>query len=201
MYRFVVTAAVVALLVSGCGSAEEKSGSTSASAPSASSSPEPTYFQQAESDEMNKTAAGAQRAAVAAIDTKNVDRCARIERYPAWRRCLHKLLDPLALGLTEVSAAFTALSARPFPEKCVTQLEGAARSFTSYSETVAALLTGFDSDRKAAQTKAANTYGSTLDELAENFAKPFQKVTGACYSPEVLASLKASPSPSASPGQ
>lgn len=199
MHRLALTAAALTLLASGCGSGPGGSGTTSAS--TASKSAEPAYFQQAESDVLNEAAAPAMKAAGAASSAENIKRCNRIQLYPAWRRCWHKLLDPLAGRLTRLSAAFIGLSGQSFPQKCVTQLEGAARTFTSFSETITALLAGYDSTRATARSKAANSYGSSLDQVTSGFQKPFQTVTQGCYSPKVLASLKASPSPSASPSR
>jgi len=121
-------------------------------------------------------------------------------RLPAWRKCWHGLLDPYAKGLTHLGGEFTSLATGTFPAACVAELEKGAQTFAGFTRQVDALLAGIDSSDRRAQVKATRAYQGTVDGIAEGFTKPFQDITQACYSPEDLASINASPEPSPEPG-
>ena len=88
------------------------------------------------------------------------------------------------------------MAAKDFPKDCVTELESSAKAFKRFAGKVDGLLTGIDSDKAAAQAKAAKKYGATLGGVQGGFTKPFQDMTQVCYSPKELADINASPSPS-----
>jgi len=182
------------LLLAACGSEDPSSEESADKAASPSSSPSPAYFSPDDTQAINEAAGPAQAAAAKAIAPARLGVCNKIKDYPAWRACWHDLLDPLARGLTGLSASFESMAAKDLPEDCVAELQGAARSFEDFASNVRGLLTGLDSDKAAAQLKAAKKYGATVTRVQVGFSKPFQEMTQVCYSPKDLASITASPS-------
>ena len=212
MLRLTFASAFLLVLVSGCGlDSGSESGSDSGSdsgagkssaeeEPEASASAEPGFFLRADSDAINKTAATAQQALATAYTQRAQKRCnARVsEGYPAWRMCWHQALDPVEQGLTALSTEMERLAGKDFPEKCVEQLTSAAATFEGMRGKVGALLTGIDSDERASQVRAMKTYNADLLAVGRGFSPTFRSLTRVCYSPDDLASINASPSPSPS---
>ncbi len=213
MRRLLLVTLSVLLLGSGCGSSGSTPGSADGKAgdaktggvtpqPSdgASNPPGVTYFTQTESDSINAIAGKATQAGAKAVDDKQVQACNKAaERGPGpYRTCLHALLEPVASALGDLAAEFGRLAGREFPPECVTSLGEAQVTFTGLSSRVAEILGRFDSEDTKAQNRAARTYYKSLEEVSGGFTKPFQEMTQACYSPQDLASINASPS--ASPG-
>jgi hypothetical protein len=91
---------------------------------------------------------------------------------------------------------FRSLSTRNFPEDCAIQIKRAAQTFTAFAGRVDTLLGGIDSDQRAAQVNAARSYQATVDGITKGYNEPFRNLTQVCYSPEDLASINASPTPS-----
>lgn len=191
MYRAVF--AGLLLFLCGCGS-----GSTSGAEPrepSVSKTPSASYFVTEDTDGLNQAAATAQAAGTRARAVRNLEACNKIDAYPAWRKCWHRLLDPFAKGLTDLGGEFTSLAAGTFPPACVAELEKGTHTFNGVAGQVEALLAGIDSSNRRAQVKATRAYQRTVDSIAEGFTTPFQDITQVCYSPEDLASINASPKP------
>ena len=189
--------ALCATVLTACGSGDpssEKSEPGEAASPS--SSPSATYFSLDDTAAINRAAAPAQAAGAKAIAPARLAACNRLEDYAAWRACWHGLLDPFARGLTRLSETFKSLAAKDLPDDCVSELQSAARTFNKLAGKVESLMTGIDSDKAAAQAKAARTYGATVASVQGGFVEPFQDMTQVCYSPKDLASINASPSPS-----
>jgi hypothetical protein len=198
--------AVLSLAACGSGeaapdSSEPSKSTTGSTGPKAetTTSPAASYFAQADSDAINKAAAPAQAAGTKAASAPAIAKCGRIREYPAWRACWHALLDPFATRLTQLAGTLRSRTAGDRPSGCVAKVNGASEVFTGFEGRVEGLLAGFDSDDRAAQTKAVRQYRKTVQKILTGFAKPFQDVTQACYSPEDLASINASPSPGPSP--
>ena len=131
----------------------------------------------------------------------NETRCNRLgaKSYPAWRACWHRLLDPYSQKLRAIGDALRNLQVGAFPPACVTALKAADTTFQGFAGRVDMLSAGIDSDKRAAQTRATNSYNATIKAIENDYAKPFQSMTQACYSPEELKKLNsrktASPSP------
>ena len=191
-------AVTIALTLSGCGGDGESGSGDAKDEPSAS--PAASYFVKADTDAINAALVQAQKAGARAQAPKAQAACNKAgdRGYEAWRTCWHNLLNPFEKALTDLAAELGRLAERDFPEDCVTSLGGAQAAFTGFAEEVDGLITGIDSQRRAAQVRALRLYGPTLGEISKSFAEPFQGVTGVCYSPKDLASITASPRPSPS---
>lgn len=202
MSRTLWATTMCALLLVGCGSGAESSSDASAdgsdSAESPSSSPSATYFVKADTAQINKVAAKAQRSAVAAQNRKRLDACdaTTAEGYAAWRACWHDLLDPFTASLQSVAATMTELSTRDLPDSCREELEQAARTFAARAKVISGLLAGIDSEQRKDQDRAMRTYTGSLEKMVKSWSEPFQALTQVCYSPEDLESINATPSPS-----
>ncbi len=210
MRRLLVVCLSVLLLGSGCGSSaspddsEGTAGGAKTGAPtpeaSAGSSAVPgsNYFTDTETDSINVVAAKVSKAAVNAAATKRVNACnkATSRGVKPYRACLHKLLDPYATELGALATVFGTLAGQDLPEECVTSLGKAQVTYTGLKSQVEGLLAGFDSDERKSQNRSARGYYKTLDAVATAYPKPFQDMTQVCYSPDDLASINASPSPS-----
>ena len=195
MYRAAL--AGVLLVLCGCGSGSASDGEPKE--PSGSKTPSASYFVTEDTDGLNQAAAAAQNAGAKARAVRNLEACNKIEAYPAWRKCWHRLLDPFAKGLTDLGGEFTSLATGTFSAACVAELEKGAQTFAGFASQVDALLAGIDSNNRGAQVKAARAYQDTVDGIAGQFTKPFQDITQVCYSPDDLASINASPNSSPSP--
>ena len=203
-----VVALVSCLVLVSCGAEGGSSGSSSESSPSssesASSGPssdpsqtaQGTYFTEADSSAINAVARKSQAAAARSIAAPSLRRCNGANGYDAWRKCWHGLLDPYAVDLLAIGAEFDLLAKGAYPEPCVVQLKAAKQAFGGLAGRVKKLLAGFDSSQRSAQTRAVNTYVSTINSIEASYQKPFQDMTKVCYSPEDLAKLSASPAPS-----
>ena len=212
---------VTALLLAGCGStkpsgqaAEDPSPRSTASASAdpgrgsegadPTSSPQPSatveaaYLVRADTAKINRVARVAQDAGQRAGTERVTARCNRFDAYPAWRACWHDVLDPYRTSLAALGTTMTAFEDRGFPEDCVTELRRAGATYAGLSGQVGGLLRGIDSPSRAAQTKAIRGYWRTLGRVGRRFSAPFRPVTQVCYSPRDLASINASPTPSAS---
>jgi hypothetical protein len=198
MLRLVAVTVLGAVLLVGCGSGGDSGSAKDEAGTSPSASPTPTYFVRADSDRINKVAEKARKAAVTAQAQKRIDACdaAGGQGYAAWRRCWHALLDPFLASLEAMSTTMRRLSARDFPQACRDELEKAAGTFSARAETVFDLLAGIDSEKRADQNRAMQQYTTSLQKMARSWSEPFQALTQACYSPEDLESINASPSPS-----
>ncbi len=208
--RLLVVSLSVLLLGSGCGSSASPDGSegtagdakTGAATPeeSAGSSAVPggTYFTRTETDEINVVAAKVSKAGAHAAETKRVKACnkAADRGVKPYRACLHKLLDPFATELGALATVFGTLAGRELPAECVESLGKAQVTYIGLKSQVEELLAGFDSDERKSQDRSAQKYYKTLDTIGAAYPKPFQEMTQVCYSPEDLASINASPSPS-----
>ena len=203
MIRLVLATALSSLLLVGCGAEAKPTASTSTGrSPAASASPTALYFTDAESAAINASAGPAQAAGAQALTGKNRDHCDKVGRtqgLPPWQRCWHALLDPMSKSLADLAGELHELQGRDFPDACVTELAQDEQVFTQQRARVQGLLGGIDSERRAAQARSMKTYDATLRAALSSFTKPFHDFTQACYSPEVLAKLKASATPSASP--
>ena len=196
MSRLALLVACVTLVLCGCGSSSSSDGD--AKEPSGPKTSDASYFVTADTEALNKAAATAQSAGTRARAVRNIKACNDIDAYPAWRNCWHGLLDPYAKALTDLGGEFTSLAKGDFPAACVAELEKGGDTFSGYAGQVSDLLVGIDSNERGAQVRATKAYQKTLDGIATGFAKPFQDITQACYSPEDLASINASPSASPS---
>jgi len=203
MLRLTIASAFLVVLASGCGSDsgsedgddESTGGSAETEAPADAGA---TYFERADSDAINSTAATAQQALAKAYTQRTQKRCnaAVSEGYPAWRMCWHQALDPVEQGLVGLSTEMERLAGQEFQDKCVEQLTSAAATFEEMRTSIGGLLTRIDSDERASQQRAMNTYNRELLAVGRGFAPTFRSLTKVCYSPEDLASINASPSPS-----
>lgn len=198
MLRTVCATVIGALLLVGCGSGGDSSADTGDSGASPSAGPSTTYFVRADTDQINRVTARAQKAAVAAQAQKRIEACdaKTAEGYAAWRACWHRLLDPFEASLRAVATTLTERGAQDLPQSCRTELERAATTFVARAKVVSGLLAGIDSEQRKDQDRAMRTYTGSLEKMAKKWAKPFQDLTQACYSPEELASINASPSAS-----
>jgi hypothetical protein len=213
MPRLIMATLLVAVVLAGCGaSSDSESGSDSTSAagsgseaqkPGATSraTPSASYFTEEDTAAINKPAAAVQLAGTAVRDSKRIATCSSIRNYPRWRKCWHRLLDPYSAALNELARVVLSLRSHDVPETCITELRNAAQTFAGFAAKVEAVMAGIDSEKRADQVAAGKAYGATMDDAAAGFVKPFQTITRACYSPEDLASIDASPSatPSATP--
>ena len=196
MYR----AAFVGVLLVLCGCGSGAASDDEPKEPSGSKTPSASYFVTEATDGLNQAAATAQAAGTRARAVRNLEACNKVDAYPAWRQCWHRLLDPFAKSLTDLGGEFTSLASGTFPAACVAELEKGAQTFAGFASQVDALLAGIDSSDRRAQVKATRAYQGSLDGIAEGYTKPFQDITQVCYSPEDLASINASPKPESSPG-
>jgi hypothetical protein len=90
----------------------------------------------------------------------------------------------------------TELRGKNLPPACREELERAASTFEARAKVVSDHLAGIDSDQRKDQQRVMRTYSASLDKMAKVWAEPFRDLTQACYSPEDLESINASPSPS-----
>jgi hypothetical protein len=203
MLRLTVTSALVVVLVSWCGSgsdsADSPTGSSAEKTPESGATQEQTYFERADSDAINRVAATAQKALATAYASKTQKKCnaAGSQGYAAWRACWHQALDPVERSLDGLAQEMQRLAGQDLPEKCVAELKTASATFADMGRKVARLTTGIDSDQRASQKRAMNSYDRDLLAIGNGFAPTFRSLTQVCYSPDDLASINASPSPSA----
>ncbi|KQT94590.1 hypothetical protein ASG49_06985 [Marmoricola sp. Leaf446] len=207
---------VLTLALAGCGGGDGRAGADdepSASAPSESATTEAaegtqqagaTYFVEADSDAVNAVVAAAQRSGAATTAPERMGRCGRMgeqQGYAAWRRCWHGLLDPFVRDLDAVAATLGRMAGRDLPAACTRELRAGQQRFTGSGKRVDGLLTGIDSDDRAAQERSMDTYRKVVGRVGEGFAPYFRALTRACYSPSDLESIdaaaKADPSASA----
>jgi hypothetical protein len=210
MVRSLVAALSALVVLSGCGAGsgeDVRSSSPSASSSSSSASPSESseeaggaYFTNAESDAINVVARAAQAAATRATSAASERRCNSLasKSYPAWRACWHSLLDPYVQRLRAVGGEFRILQVGSFPATCVAALKSADGVFQGFAQQAGGLLAGIDSAKRSAQVKALNRYTATVKAIEGGYQKPFTSVTDVCYSPQQLAKLRSSVSPSPS---
>ena len=199
MVRLLMALTLASLVLSGCGSDESSRAEPTTSKPSSSSSPESaaaTFFDAEDTAAINKNAAAAQEAGANARTATSMSRCNKVGAYPAWRDCWHRLLDPVSQGHAGLAGTFVSMAKLDFPPECIAQLARSGRTYAGFGKRIDALLRGIDSDDRSAQIKATKSYVSTLDGISRDFAKPFQSLTQVCYSPQDLASINSSPTPS-----
>lgn len=199
MVRLSIVLTLASLVLCGCGSDASSEAGPAPSKQSGSSSsgpPASDFFVAEDTAAINKDSAAAQDAGANARTATNISRCNKIVALPAWRTCLHRLLDPVARGHAALAETFATMAKRSFPPECVAALARSEQTFAGFGKRIEALLRGLDDDDRRAQTKATTSYVSTLDGISEDYAKPFQELTQVCYSPQDLASINASPTPS-----
>jgi len=188
----------LALVLLGCGSEGTSDTGAEADTSEPSQTEAPTYFVEKDTATINVLAAAAQKATTRARADAAIDRCnqATEQGIAAYRTCLHDLLDPAQAKLTALAAGLSKLADQELPPACVTELSRASDAFSALGEQVGALLKGIESPQRAAQMKTARTYVATVDRVNQGYAGPFEQMTKVCYSPEDLAKITASPTPS-----
>lgn len=199
MVRLLMALTLTSLVLYGCGSDASSTADAAPSKPSRSSSPEAaeaTFFGAEDSAVINKDAAAVQDASANARTSTSISRCNKVGAYPAWRACWHRLLDPVAKGHAGLAETFTTMAKRDFPPECIAQLRRSRQTFAGFGKQIDRLLSGIDSDDRSRQVKAMKAYVSTLDGISKAYLKPFQSLTQVCYSPQDLASINSSPTPS-----
>ncbi len=182
MYPRAVCLAVVALLLSGCGSdvSSKADGGDRADLRSATTA----YFTSEDTEALDKAAAATQEVSAGAGNVMSVRTCEELVDDPAWQSCWHGLLDPYLTELTGLAGAFTALTTRELRTPCLTALENGAERITTFAGTIDALLVGIDSPDRAVRVKSARTYTRRLDNLTRGFARPLANLTQHCHSPD-----------------
>ncbi len=210
MRRLLLAAVSVLLLGSGCGSASS-TGSAEADTPGAASadaSAEPTteptgatnatYFSRTESDSLNALSNKVWQAGTKAESPKQVEACNKAggRGFGPYRTCLHGLLDPLSAAVGDLAAEFGNLADREFSTDCAASLRASQKTSSGLQSKLENLLAGYDSDDPKAQKRSAQGYAKTVTSLSPALTGIFQGITASCYSPEDLASINASPSPS-----
>lgn len=210
MRRSLVLSLICLVLLTGCGGSDTPAGASAKAGdetvtgePTEGTAPSPaaqTYFKSADSDAINASYTKVLAAGAKAKDRERVAKCVKAgdKGYPAWRKCLHKLLDPFAATLTGLASGVGDLASPDLSAGCVSALDGAKSTFTAFRSKVDRLAAGFDSDDHEARKRAANGYFKTLEGIEAGYAEPFRVITQACYSPKDLESINASPSASPS---
>jgi hypothetical protein len=104
-------------------------------------------------------------------------------------------------GLSGSSTVFDRLATKDLPDDCVARLGQFSEVLRGHARTITGVLSGIDGDDRAGQRRALKAMDPALRAAHQAFADRIPPLTSACYSPEFLASLNASPSasPSATP--
>ncbi len=150
------------------------------------------YFDDANSEQINKAMNKWDEAYHAAGEETNVNACYNDD--PVTRRaCMLGLLEPVQRSARSAAGEVKELKGPTRSSRCNTRLTELSAEFNRLAREISELSTGLFSDDDAAQEKAADAYYDTVNQgLDSDF---IFKLTQACYSPELLATL----SPSAPP--
>ncbi|WP_183093622.1 hypothetical protein [Nocardioides stalactiti] len=200
---------LLAVLLVGCGgssdedvdppSAEDTSAPTSApTSPSASTVPaEPVFFGDAESEVLNEPLASLGESQDRATKISNIRACERLysDGLKPWRACFHDLLDPVVGDFNAAADAAEGLVRPEFGEKCGSALTTFSEKMRARAAAIEDVLADFDSPRYKDHNAAAGDYYAAVDVDTN---KPVVALSNACYSPEVLESVAAEASASAS---
>lgn len=171
---------------------------SSPSSPTSAASPAEGFFVEADSTELNAAAQQAQDALAVVGSAKQIRRCntAGDRGYDAWRKCFHQGLDPLVSGLDKASTKLEEMSDREFVSACQDALGSASTVLAEQRDVVAKMLKVVDGPPGAAVQRFARNFEDDAHKVRDTVSGEYSALTQACYSPEDLASINASPSSS-----